>query len=271
MTAYRTVTSAEAADWLVLVHGATQHSGLFDAQERWFAGRWNLLLVDLPGHGRSAALAGPFGIVEYAAAVREAIAGAGIEQFHFWGTHSGAAVGLALAAERPAIVRSLILEGALLPGQPLPYVDQAIAQARSIAREQGVAAARRWWFDTAEFFDLIRTDPIACRAAAHWDIISSFGGAPWTCPKPPAALDLSARLKDIAAPTLFVNGASDVPDFQEAAEMLAKQIPNSERVIISDAGGFPLWERPSIVNPIIDAWLGRHGGRATGEAVVETG
>lgn len=256
--AYRTVTSERPArSWLVMVHGSTQNAGLFNAQEAYFRGDRHLLLIDLPGHGKSVHLPGPYGLVEYSRSVAQAIDEAGAEDVHFWGTHTGAAVGLLLAAEDPRRFRSLVLEGAVLPGLDMPYVADTIRRASETAQRRGLVEARREWFDTAAFFDAIRGNPIACRAAAHRAMIEEFRGGPWTGGAPSPIPDLTGRLAPLTTPTLLINGERDLGDFLATAEFLAAKLPSVCREIVSGAGAFPLWERPELVNPMVEKWLDR--------------
>lgn len=242
--------------WLVLVHGASQHSGLFSAQLAAFGERCRLLLVDLPGHGGSAALPGPFGLVEYASAVRLALDDAGIGEAHYWGTHTGAGVGLLLALSDPARFRSLILEGAVLPGRDMPYVTATVARARETARLKGLAAARAEWFDEAGWFEVIRRHPDTCRAAEHRSMIDAFGGAPWTDATPPSPVAPVARhLSSLDTPTLLMNGEFELADFVSVADELSDRMPGARREVIAGAGGFPLWEYPARTNALVAHFL----------------
>jgi pimeloyl-ACP methyl ester carboxylesterase len=250
-------SEGSARSWIVMLHGATQHSGLFSAQEACFRRSHHLLLVDLPGHGKSTHLPGPYGLVEYARSVAEAIDEAGIDSAHLWGTHTGAAVGLLLAAEDPRRFRSLVLEGAVLPGLDMPYVAETIRRASETAHRRGLVEARREWFETAAFFDAIRADPIACRAAAHRAMIEEFSGGPWTGGAPSPAPDLTGRLAALSIPTLLINGERDVGDFLATAEFVAQRLPSVRRETVPGAGAFPLWERPELVNPLVQKWLDR--------------
>lgn len=241
-----------------MVHGASQNLELFLAQRRWFEGRRRLLLIDLPGHGGSASTPGPYGLEEYADSVSAALADAGIAEAHYWGTHTGAGVGLVLAARGERRIRSLVLEGAVLPGFDMPYVAQTVARARDTMRTRGVEAARLEWFEKAEWFDIIRTHPEECRAGEHWELVSSFGGAPWTESSARAVEPLVDKLTQITAPTLLLNGEHDVADFVRAADLLAARLPAATRDVIADAGGFPLWERPDAVNARVEKFLSQN-------------
>lgn len=265
---FQAVTDAPAsAPWLTLLHGATQHSGLFSAQIARFREHYRLLLVDLPGHGRSAHIAGPYGQVEYTAHVSAAMDTAGVRRTHLWGTHTGAAVGLLLAHGQPGRIASLILDGAVLPGAPMPYTAFAIARARTTAKARGLAAAREEWFNECEWFDVIRSRPDECRADEHRQLIEAFPGGPWldkSAPEPPPALE--PRLPSMTVPVLLVSGEHDVPEFLATAETIRSAMPRAKHIVIPGGGGFPLWEFPAAVNAHAEVFLDKVSAEHNGKA-----
>lgn len=249
--ALETITIAgPSAAWLVLVHGATQHSGVFSAQVEAFRESHRLLLVDLPGHGRSSNVAGPYGLAEYARSVMAAIDDAGVDRLHFWGTHTGAGIGLLLATRHPERFASLVLDGAVLPGVDLPYVSMAVGRAKATARAHGVDAARMEWFHESQWFDVTRSRPDQCRAREHWEIVAAFSGRPWldTSVAEPVTPLGDGELARITQPVLLVNGEHDVADFLRVAEEVETRLPSARRLLVPGAGGFPLWEFPDVVN-----------------------
>lgn len=254
---FDTITTAgETRPWLTLVHGASQHSGLFSAQVEDFKSDYRLLLVDLPGHGRSSAHPGPYGLAEYARGVLAAIRAARIERTHFWGTHTGAGIGLMLAVQHPELIASLILDGAILPGVDLPYVTARIGRAKATARDHGIEAARAEWFRESRWFDVIRKKRDECRAKEHWALIAGFPGRPWLdAATPEPVQSIRPQLAGIAQPVLLVNGEHDVEDFIRVADELESSLPNVRRVTVPDAGGFPLWEFPAKVNSVVRQFL----------------
>ncbi len=265
---FHTITDApETAPWLTLLHGATQHSGLFSAQIAHFRSRYRLLLVDLPGHGRSAGIAGPYGQVEYTAHVSAAMDAAGVHLTHLWGTHTGAAVGLLLAHGQPGRITSLILDGAVLPGAPMPYTAFAIARARATAKSRGMAAAREEWFNACDWFAVIRTRPVECRADEHRQLIEAFPGGPWldeSAPEPAPVLE--PLLPSMNLPVLLVSGEHDVPEFLSIAKTLRSAMPRADHIVIPGGGGFPLWEFPSAVNAQVEAFLDAVSAERSGTA-----
>lgn len=244
------------APWLTLVHAFAQDRRVFSAQVAAFRARYRLLLVDLPGHGRSAALPGPYGLAEYAASVTAALDAAGIARTHWWGTHTGAGVGLLLACRAPERFASLVLEGAVLPGRLPPSAAGMLAECAALAREQGVEAARRHWWAQSAWFDVMRAHPEACRAAEQRAMLADFPGAPWLDTRPPAPVPpLDACLPRLDVPVLVVNGEHELADFVEAADALMAALPDARREVIGSGGGFPLWEVPERANAVVERFL----------------
>lgn len=251
-----TITDAgNAAPWLTLVHGMSQDHRIFDAQAAAFRDRYRILLLDLPGHGLSADLPGPYGHAEMAASVDAGLDAAGITETHYWGTHTGTATGLLLAIRAPSRFRSLILEGTVLPGEAPPVVAAAIANARATARTEGMPAALRQWFGTA-WFDVMRQRPGECRAEVQWAIVSDFGGAPWRDTNQPAPVaPVDEALGSLHIPVLLYNGAHDHAEFMAMADRAQSLLPDVRRERVPDAGGFPAWEFPERVNALVAAFL----------------
>jgi pimeloyl-ACP methyl ester carboxylesterase len=256
---FEAIAKASASSpWITLVHGASQHSGLFSAQVDAFQADYRLLLIDLPGHGRSSDGPGPYGLAEYTRSVLSAMHAAEVERTHFWGTHTGAGIALLLAAHHPQRIASLVLDGSILPGVDLPYVTARYTRAKETARERGIEAARAEWFRESDWFDVIRAQPAECRAKAHWDLIAAFSGRPWLdAADPEPVVPIRASLARITQPVLLVNGEHDVADFIRVADELESSLPNVQRATIRGAGGFPLWEFPAEVNAIVRKFLER--------------
>ena len=257
MIAYETLPS-EGRPWLTLVHGFSQNRRYFEPALPHLAGKAQLLLVDLRGHGESAGLPGPFGIEEYADDLEQVLAAEGVERTHYWATHTGTAVGLVLALRQPELFGRLVLEGAVLPGFPMPRTSELQARASAIGRSQGVPAALRDWIDGADWFANMRQHSVETNAAGQRELVNEFSGAPWLSDLAPRRVtDVRSRLAEIERPTLLYNGAADLEEFEQGAAILDAELPNAERIVIPGAGGFPLWEKPGVVVPAVIAFLAR--------------
>jgi 3-oxoadipate enol-lactonase len=242
--------------WLVMVHGMSQDHRIFSGQTEAFRSSHRLLLVDLPGHGLAGGVGGPFGHVEFAQHVSSVLDDHSVRDACYWGTHTGATVGLLLAATRPDLITTLVCEGPVIPGENPPAVKDLIAGARNRLANNGLEAALGHWWENSSWFDRMRADPGRCRAEQHREIVMNFGGAPWRDDAPPApVVDVRTKLGRIACPTLIYNGEYDHADFLAAAEEIASLIPNAKRQLIPDTGGFPAWESPQAVNLEVATFL----------------
>lgn len=245
-----------AGPWLTLLHGFSQSRQVWSAQRPMFARRYRLLLVDLRGHGESEAPEGGYGPVEYATDLLALLDSLDIRATHLWGTHTGASIGLYLAALHPDRVASLVLDGAVIPGVRIDAVERQMQRAKEIAARDGLVAARTMWFEEGEFFAGIRRYPERRRAGEHRQIIAGFSGTPWLATDPPLPVpDVAGRLSSIRQPTLLINGADDLPEFLDTAARLERELPHSRRYLIPGAGAFPLWEEPEAVNPVVTQFL----------------
>jgi pimeloyl-ACP methyl ester carboxylesterase len=105
-------------DWVVLVHGAGGSSSVWFRQIRAYRHEFNLILVDLRGHGGSAALDDGRDATEYTFAdvsrdILEVLDHHGIERAHFVGISLGCLIIRTLAEIAPERVSSMVLGGAI--------------------------------------------------------------------------------------------------------------------------------------------------------------
>ncbi len=259
---YKIIENAnQSLPWIAMVHGVSQNHRLFDRQVTAFSNTYQIILIDLPGHGSASDIDGPYGLSEFATHIRLCLGQAGITSCHFWGTHLGASAGLILACNTSNIFNRLILEGPVYPGKIIPFVADFITRISATTRTLGIEAARKLWWDEGPWFDVIRANPEICRATEQLDIINEFGGQPWMdsglITRPVSAID--DHLKVINIPTLIINGEHDMVEFMDVAAALENIMPNCRRAIIEDGGGFPLWEYPDLVNQIVGKFLKSEG------------
>ncbi|MEO3416299.1 alpha/beta fold hydrolase [Roseovarius sp. CAU 1744] len=247
--------SAQRKPWLVMVHGTSHDHRVFEAQIETFQSEFRLLLIDLPGHGLSSTLSGPYGPVEYAEHVAGTLASHGVEQAHFWGSHTGAGVGLALAVEHPSLFRSLVLEAPVIPGRNPDVVLRTLSKVCELAKSGSPHAALEFWWQESCWFDYIRAHPQRTRAEALKKIVFEFSAVPWTDTSLPAQpIDVSESLAQLTIPTLVYNGAFDHAGFLETAHELDECLPRCRRALVEKSGGFPAWENPSATNALVKGY-----------------
>jgi 2-succinyl-6-hydroxy-2,4-cyclohexadiene-1-carboxylate synthase len=234
---------------VVLVHGFSQTLAAWGALGQRLARRWEVVRVDLPGHGGS----GPVrvGFEEAAGLVGEA-GGTGT----YVGYSLGGRLCLRLALDRPDLVAGLVLVGAS-PGIADPAAraqrraaDEALAG--GIERD-GVAAFLDRWLAGPLFATLPaeaagRAERLANTAEGLAYALRRLG----TGVQEP----LWDRLAGLRPPVLLVAGARD-PKFAGLAGQMAAAIGPAARVaLVPGAGHAVHLERPEETAALIEAFLG---------------
>jgi pimeloyl-ACP methyl ester carboxylesterase len=114
---YTTYMKHASAPWVTFVHGAGGSSSIWYKQVKAFREGFNVLLVDLRGHGFSKSkttASGRYTFEEIARDVLEVIDHLRIESAHFVGISLGTIIVRELAELRPDRVRSMIMAGAVM-------------------------------------------------------------------------------------------------------------------------------------------------------------
>jgi pimeloyl-ACP methyl ester carboxylesterase len=117
MLHYRIYIHKEASEWVVFIHGAGGSSAVWYKQIQAYARHFNLLLIDLRGHGNSAD--GPslnrfeYSFESIALDVAEVLDHLRIPKAHFVGVSLGTIVIRKLAELRSGYVKSMIMVGAI--------------------------------------------------------------------------------------------------------------------------------------------------------------
>jgi 2-succinyl-6-hydroxy-2,4-cyclohexadiene-1-carboxylate synthase len=233
---------------VVLAHGFTQTMGSWEAVGKRLGERWEVLGVDLPGHGGSGAVRAGFG--EAAGLVGEAGGSAA-----YVGYSLGGRLCLRLALDRPDLVPALALIGAS-PGIADPAdraerraADEALAE--RIERD-GVAAFLDRWLAGPLFATL----PEAAAGRAE-RLANTADGLAWAL----RALGTGAqeplwdRLAGLRPPTLLLAGELDHKFAAIARQMAAAIGPAAEVALVPGAGHAAHLERPAEVAARIEAFL----------------
>ena len=239
---------------IIFVHGFTQNYTIFNKQAEFFSDHFNCLLINLRGHGESIHN-GPFGIVEYTEDIIDVLSSLELNNFLYWGTHTGTAIGLNLFFKNIFHINGLILEGTVIPGYNTPGINKNIERAKDVRSKKGLDIAIQDWYNNSEWFEYMRKNPENTRSSEHLRILESFKGTPWkTKLKAETLPSFVEKILEINIPILVYNGEYDMQEFYEMAEIISKN-QNVTKYIIPEAGGFPLWENPNFVNRIVEEWL----------------
>lgn len=238
-----------ARESVVFVHGAGQNHTIWVLPTRHFVRKgFNVLSVDLPGHGRSA---GPClsSIEQMADWIAEVVRVAGLLRASLVGHSMGSLVTLAAAARHPDRVRALAMVGT---AAPMPVHDALLATSAandhialdmltlwghsSTAHLGGSPTPGMWMLGCG-----LRLLEEAGKGVVHADLTACNSYA-----------DGLVHARQVACPTILILGERDAMTPVRATHALVAAIPNVETVVLPGSG-HALWsERP---DPVLDALI----------------
>jgi pimeloyl-ACP methyl ester carboxylesterase len=229
---------------VVFVHGAAQDHSVWTLQSRYFAHhRWNVLSVDLPGHGRSAGPALPSveAIADWIAALLDAAA---TGEAVLVGHSLGALAVLEAAGRHPERVPKLVLLGAAVPMAVSDVLLDAARADDPVALELitgwshsagsrigGNPMPGMWMTGHA-----LRLMERARPGVLHVDLMACHGYA--------GGLQAAAG---VACPTLLLQGGRDLMAPPKAAQPLRVALPAARVVTLPGCGHALMAERPDAV------------------------
>ncbi|NEX14183.1 MAG: 2-succinyl-6-hydroxy-2,4-cyclohexadiene-1-carboxylate synthase [Prosthecochloris sp.] len=118
MLHYRTYELSETAPWVVLVHGAGGSSSIWFLQIKEFKKHFNVLMVDLRGHGKSKGLPlshkRPYSFEDITLDIIEVLDHLNIQKAHFIGVSLGTILIRQISELIPDRVCSMVMGGAII-------------------------------------------------------------------------------------------------------------------------------------------------------------
>lgn len=246
---------------LLLLHGFTGSAIMWSALRPALRARFELILVDLPGHGRSSAPANPsrYALHRTADDLARVLDALDVARAAVIGYSMGGRTALQFALAHADRLTALILESTS-PG----IVDPAEREQR-IASDSNLAASVerdgiRTFVDTWErlpLWDSQKSLSTAARARLRAErlaqrpegLANSLRGA--GAGVLPAVTD---RLGEITVPTLLIAGALD-EKYVALGRTMAERVPHARLEIVPDAGHAVHLERPDAFVSLVEEFL----------------
>jgi len=219
-----------SAPVLVLGNSLGTSAEAWDRQVPALSQSFTLVRYELPGHGGSDALPGPYTIAELGAGVLALLDALGIERAGYCGISLGGMIGMWLAANAPGRIAALglVCTAAHLP--PAGDWRERAARVRTAGMASISGAVISRWFTPAYAAlapaviagfqtTLERTDP------------AGYAG----CCEAIADMDLRPDLAAITAPTLVIAGADDPATPPACGAAIASRIDGARLEVIPGA------------------------------------
>jgi pimeloyl-ACP methyl ester carboxylesterase len=237
---------------VVLIHGLMATGEMF----RWLAGplaaRFRLIVPDLPGHGRSAGVAGPYTVEAMAARVATALEGRGVRDAHVMGYSHGGTVAQQLGRNASHLVRSLALVATYayniatrrehLEGWPAPRMVRLLGMRRlaALVIRPGTGGGPPLAAEQITWLREMLAGNVTATMALAAAQLSRFDSRPW--------------LNELRIPTLMVSGGLDRAVPAHHAAMLAQGIRGARTAMIADAGHTMIWTHRDRLARILEDW-----------------
>ncbi|WP_436520635.1 bifunctional 3-oxoadipate enol-lactonase/4-carboxymuconolactone decarboxylase PcaDC [Actinoplanes sp. HUAS TT8] len=208
-------------------------------------GRYHVVGLDLPGHGRSSPATGPFTIADLA---REVVAVADRlrpgQSFLYAGDSIGGAIGLQLLLDAPERITAaaLLCTGAKI-GEAAAWGERA-ALVRAKGTDAVVAGSIERWFNP----DFPASDQEPLLAALRATDDESYA----RCCEALADFDVRDRLAEIATPVLAVAGGHDKPTPVAGLELIASSVLHGRLVVLDNVAHLAPAESPEVVAFLLD-------------------
>jgi 3-oxoadipate enol-lactonase len=254
---YYELHGPEDADLLVLSNGVLMSTASWAFQTPVLSQHYRVLLYDCRGMWQSDHPPGPYSMALHADDLAALLDALGIERAHIGGTSYGAEVSMVFALKYPQRTKSLIVTSAVSHVDPLlagmidtwDYAAQAHDPEMLFRVVYPLTFSEDWIAANQETLNLARERYETLDFDAFHELLASF-----------SALDVTANLHRIEAPTLVVVGEHDLVKPRKYSEIIAREIPNAEFAVIPHAGHAALWERAGVFNSLILGFLVKHSG-----------
>jgi 3-oxoadipate enol-lactonase len=237
---------------VLLVHALGLDHRMWDFLAAQLADRYRTLAVDLRGHGASPVPERPYTLALLAGDVRELLDRLQIARAHWIGLSLGGMAGQAFALAHGDRLGKLVLANTTSSYGP---AGAASWQARMDAVESGGLASISGMVASRYFSEAFRAEHPETVAA----VMQRFAATPRAgylgCCEAIAALELTASLERVRAPTLVIAGAEDLGTPPAMSRAIAERIPGARMEIIAGASHLSALERPAQFAALARAFL----------------
>lgn len=240
---------------LVLIHGFSLDTRMWDDQFEVFARDYKVVRYDIRGYGKSA-VPGKDGYY-HADDLKALLVHLGIDRAHILGLSLGGAIALEFALAYPGMTHTLILVDSVLWGHN--WSEESSKRDGALWAVGNVEGARSLWLAHPLFAPAMQNSSVAPRLT---QIVTDYSGWSWVNNDPGLLPDPVAahRLSEIGAPTLIIMGEHDLPDYHAIADTLQEQIPNARTVILPAVGHMSNMEDPEGFNQAVLSFLTKDKG-----------
>ena len=243
------ISGRKQAEWVLFIHAAFVNHQMFRAQIDHFQDRYNILTLDIIGHGQSTDTQKGDSINKMSAWINEILKTEQIENIHIVGVSLGAVLAQDFANHYPEMVKSLACFG----GYDINHFDPKLQGKNSTAQMLMMLKAlfSVKWFARSnkkisaytlqaqnDFYDMNIRFP-----RRSFMYLASLNSLVNVC-----------RPKPRTYPLLIGCGKYDIPMELEAVELWKKSEPECDVAILDNAGHCANMDAPREFNAVLEAF-----------------
>jgi pimeloyl-[acyl-carrier protein] methyl ester esterase len=247
---------------ILLIHGWAMDSSVWTFFREEFSPAYNVIAVDLRGHGKSASLPGPYNLENFARDIQQLIEDLDLQNATVIGWSMGVSVILKMLEHPNSHIDSLVF----ISGTPSLIVRDDYphgvprAEAYSLQRQ----LKRAYAAGMANFYQgMFEGEAIGKEQAEKiYPLVADISRAPRqdiACEALESLQreDLRLSLRNITIPTLIIHGELDRICLPAASEYMAGSLPNSVLATIAAAGHAPFLTAKESVHREIKKFIQR--------------
>lgn len=249
------ISRANSETWLLFLHAAFVDHNMFQQQFHYFQGRYNLIAVDILGHGKSTETRKGDSLLQMSRWLKELLLQEGISKVNLIGISLGAVLVQDFANQFPELVQSLTCFG----GYDINNFDVRLQQKNGLAQMgimlKGICSVS--WFAKANKKISAYTKEAQ---EAFYEMNLQF---------PKKSFQYLAALNQMVNvhapqprtyPLLIGCGEQDIPMELEALRMWKESEPECRMIILPGAGHCANMDAPLAFNQILEDFLIRQAG-----------
>lgn len=240
---------SEQAEWAVFLHAAFVDHGMFQAQVEHFKGRYNIIAIDIIGHGESTQASKGDSIDKMATWIKAILDAEGADNAHVVGVSLGAVLAQDFANRYPEAVRSLACFGAYDINDFDPSMQKQNGSAQMLMMVKALFSIK-WFASSNKRISAYTPDAQEAFYAMNmrfprssFRFLASLGRLVNARPSTPRRY-----------PLLIGCGEHDIPMELTVTELWKEKEPGCSCVIFADAGHCVNMDAPHRFNAILESF-----------------
>jgi pimeloyl-ACP methyl ester carboxylesterase len=238
--------SGQGNEALVFVHGWLGNGHWWDEQRKAFEASYQIISLDLAGHGRSGKLRKTWSIDAYAEDIKAVVQDSGVKACHLVGHSMSGSNVIAASLLLGTRVKSIILVDTLLDLDSMPTPNEVQPMF------EGLKANYKGTMEHAlEQFLLVPASPEPVRERIKKEFLAADPQLAIDVLIPFYQTDIRSKASEVKVPVRAIN--SDMRPTNATANR--KYLRNFDFKVISDVGHYPMLESPQVFNQLLQETL----------------